>query len=211
MAGADTPHLQCSWHPNGWGVFLGPVVSPQGSMGRPALMRSQGVMQCWWGQHGSSSFDEVSCSDGSDGVGQGHNGVKVTMVLSASFATCTIMDLLKPVWRRDFVRSHQTASHLFKICAYSYSLNLQVLLFMFGHLGSQYWHIACYVDMVNLLAYSCLFTNLADVKQHQHLFSYCHFSSPLTPDGNKAMRTVTVNQNCTAAGHKTKTITWKTL
>ena len=46
MAGADTPHLQCSWHPNGWGVFLGPVVGPRGSVGRPALMRSQGVTQC---------------------------------------------------------------------------------------------------------------------------------------------------------------------
>lgn len=33
MAGADTSHVQCSWHPNGWGVFLGPVVSPQGSVG----------------------------------------------------------------------------------------------------------------------------------------------------------------------------------
>lgn len=46
MAGADTPHLQCYWHPNGWGVFLGPVVIPRGSMGRPALMRSRGVMEC---------------------------------------------------------------------------------------------------------------------------------------------------------------------
>lgn len=46
MAGADTPHLQCSWHPNGWGVFLGPVVSLRGSMGCPALMRSGGVTQC---------------------------------------------------------------------------------------------------------------------------------------------------------------------
>lgn len=46
MAGADTQHLQCSWHPNGWGVFLGPFVATQGSMGRPALMRSQEVMQC---------------------------------------------------------------------------------------------------------------------------------------------------------------------
>lgn len=46
MAGADTPHLQCSWHPNGWGVFLGPVVSPEGSVGRPALMRSRGVTWC---------------------------------------------------------------------------------------------------------------------------------------------------------------------
>lgn len=71
MAGADTPHLQCCWHPNGWGVFLRPVVGPRGSAGRPALMRSRGVRQCWWGQHGSSSFDEVSCSDSSDGADRG--------------------------------------------------------------------------------------------------------------------------------------------
>lgn len=46
MAGADTRRLQCSWRPNGWGVFLGPVVGPRGSAGRPALMRSGGVAQC---------------------------------------------------------------------------------------------------------------------------------------------------------------------
>lgn len=41
-------------------------------MGRPALMRS--------------------AADGSDGVGQGYNGVEVIMVLSVTFATCTIVD-----------------------------------------------------------------------------------------------------------------------
>lgn len=55
MAGADTPHLQCSWHPNGWGVFLGPVVKPSGlrgassfdevTGGHAVLMRSARVVQ----------------------------------------------------------------------------------------------------------------------------------------------------------------------
>lgn len=88
MAGADTPHLQCSWHPNGWGVFFGPVVSPRGAVGRPALMRSRGVRRCWWGQHGSSNFDEVSYRDGAV---QARNGVAVIMVLSRTFATCIII------------------------------------------------------------------------------------------------------------------------
>lgn len=91
MAGADAPHLQCSWHLNGWGVFLGPVVGPRGSAGRPALMRSGGVRRCWWGQRGSSRFDEVSRTDASDGVGQNHNRVAPIMVLGTSSATCFIV------------------------------------------------------------------------------------------------------------------------
>lgn len=82
MADADAPHLQCFWHLNGWVVFLGPVVSHQGSMGRPALMRSQRVSQCWWGQRGSSSFDEVSCTDGSGGAIHSHNEVAKMLFLS---------------------------------------------------------------------------------------------------------------------------------
>lgn len=88
--GVDGPRLQCFWHLNGWVVFSRPVVSHQGSMGRPALMRSQRVRQRWWGQCGSSSVDEVSCSDSSGYATHGHNEVAKMLFLIISTVTLTL-------------------------------------------------------------------------------------------------------------------------